>query len=238
MKKGKIQFVIFLIFFSFFAGHYYNLYCFNVRTTYDILDEKGNLIGIKVLLVDHYYDNFSYKGKNINFKHTYIYILPNGNFLQIIHAPDKEYGNLQFKKNRKKKMEKVKDVGLETDNELLVKINGKEKSFILYGDTTYVYLKDEEGKILRDENAFEYLISKVPEMRDFIEILACDDKRFIFNFHYVFEKIKEKLNLDRKKYHLKEKFHKCGDIEKSLIYDCSIYTYWVPDDEDRPRYII
>lgn len=224
MKNKKDIFIVFFLIALFLN---INSYCveYHLRTTFEINDKNKNKIGIKTVLGDTINDYI---------RRTIIYILNNGYFLQLIYQPSNSYETLQALKNKieftKKSLKTLKDVGLETEYKLIVNVNGEICSFTLLGDSTYLYLKDEKGIKRMNEEAFEYLISKVPEIRDFIEIMACDDKFFLRTFLYVLNKkdVKKKLSLDVKKYNLIVGFQRFTEVEKSLGYDCSIYAYYAP----------
>lgn len=229
--KKILIFIFFVIYFA-QSINSYNVVEYHLRTSFIIFNNNDNIIGYKIRFHDF----------NLPiYKDTHIYILKNGNFLQLIHNPPSYYLDLQFQKNRfkKNKLNKIEDVGLEISYKLMINIKEEIYHFILFGDTTYIYLKDDNGNIKRNEEAFEYLITKIPDIKDFIEIMACDDKYFILNFACVFSRkeFKEKFNLNEKKYHFIESFQNFSEIEKSLGFDCSIYRYYTPREEKWPIYI-
>ncbi len=125
------------------------------------------------------------------------------------------------------KKSKWKDKGVENEYFINIKINEKELKFKLYGDTTYVYLKDEKGNILRDVDAFDYILKKDKEIMDFFEILLASKFKFVDCFQYVFEKKKgqKKLNIKKKKYRFKEEYIPCTETEKQLGFKCNLYIY-------------
>ncbi len=213
-----------IIFFIFFKG--INLFAsdeYHLRTTYKILSSNGEEVGYKVKLHDFY---------SPIFKDTHIYILENGDYFMLSYFPSLEYLDLQFQKNRFNKLEKKKDVGVEIIYDVLANINGNSYNFTLFGDTTYIYLKDGEGNVKKDEDAFEFMINKNSKIKDFIEIISCEKKHILLNIIYVLRKkeVIKKFNFNNKKYSFIEVFKNFSEIEKSLGFDCAIYRYHSPKD--------
>lgn len=221
IKKIKIIFCYFLL----FSIVCYSFEDFPWRFTYKIKDEKENLVGVKVIHIAN-------RPKII---YTYFYLFyNNSNYMRIIYETNDEYDAKQRRKNgRKKKLRKLKDVGIEVCFKILVNANGQMHHFKICGDTTYIYLKDEQGDIKRNEEAFEYMVSKVPEIEDFIKVMACDKKYFPLVLYYVLnlKSVKKKFNLNRK-YRFIRTFVPFTDVEKSLGYDCSIYEDLLFKDEN------
>jgi hypothetical protein len=187
------------------------------RNTFVIKEKEKINIGKKIRL-------FEIEG-NIH-KFIYIYILNEGNkYLEITHSPAEEYMDTSFKINRTRRIKNMNDTGIEVNYKVKIVIEERFYNFEIFGDITYIYLKDNKGNRIMNKDAIEFMIEKDKEIKEFIEIMACDKENFFVNFIYVFndKKLINDLNINANKYEIKRKYFACTKEEEILGYNCDKY---------------
>lgn len=197
----------------------------NLRRTYIIKNEKDEIIGKKISL---------YEEKNAvgyPYYKSEIYILDDGKKYFELFRFEKDYKKVDaaYKTVRHKiALKFIKDTGFESEEIIKVKINEKEYKFSLFHDITYVYLIDDFGKKLYDEEAFKFIISKDEGIKEFFEIMVYEAKQKMANYRYIFfiKKVAKKLGLDKKRYKIELDVFPCTEVEKELGYDCEKFLQY------------
>jgi len=192
------------------------------RRTYNVYDKENKILFKKIYLTEDDHKR--------NLEHTFIMYISNDdkNFMEIaLHnaIDDLGKGYKIAKANKFRPIKKWKDTGVERYYKLKIFLNEKKYEFDIFGDYTYFYLYDEDAIKKQNNNAINYLLSKDYRIKEFLELMANDMKGnfSIFNpFKYVLsdKDIIKDLNLNIKKYKLKNEYLECTEIERILDHNC------------------
>lgn len=203
--------LIFLLLFS------HSLLC-QVRITYIIKNNNSDIIAERITLAE--YIGSAYRTVDI-------YKLKDGEiYLEKYSFYDEKIMKaIEKSKRRAIGIGKIKDCGLEIETKYRIRVNDNYYEFSLLGDITYEYTKDENGNILKDEDAYRYIINKNEYIKKFFEIMAYESKHCLQGPRYIFlkKKVAKKLGLLDKKFKIKLEDLPCTETEKELGYDCAKY---------------